>query len=97
MYTPNDMDDKLIFGLHQSDQTAFGIVYERYRREVYRYVYKLLNNKERTNDLVEQIFISVWISRLVIPEKVSLASYLRQVAGKITARYQSREASGTNL
>jgi RNA polymerase sigma-70 factor (ECF subfamily) len=42
------------------DAAAFRLLFERYHQRVYRYAYARLGRPDEANDLVQDIFLSVW-------------------------------------
>lgn len=58
------MDEKeLIKSLKEGDKEAFSILYKQYWGKVYHFCGLYLNNKERAEDVVQEVFIKVWESR----------------------------------
>jgi RNA polymerase sigma-70 factor (ECF subfamily) len=46
----------------QGDERSFGVLYERYLDEIYRYVYFKVGNKQTAEDITEETFIKTWES-----------------------------------
>jgi RNA polymerase sigma-70 factor (ECF subfamily) len=44
----------------QGDASAFRLLFERYHQRVYRYAYARLGRADEANDLVQEVFLSVW-------------------------------------
>ena len=57
---PDQMDEKLIRQAQRGDQEAFGLLYERYLRQIYRYIFYRINSAEDAEDLTESVFIKAW-------------------------------------
>lgn len=54
-------DDELLTLLQRNGESrAFEALYNRYFAPVYRYVYKVMQDKETAEDLVQNIFIGLW-------------------------------------
>ena len=46
----------------QGDKRSFGILYERYLDEIYRYVFFKVSNQQTAEDITEETFIRTWKS-----------------------------------
>ena len=55
-------DKDLIRQAARGDKDAFGILYERYLDDIYRYVYYRVMNVEESEDLTEAVFLRAWES-----------------------------------
>ena len=67
-----------ITGKWQSgDMKAFEALYHQYEKLVYRTAYLITGHKETAEDVLQEVFISVWKSRHTFnPEKGKLTSWL---------------------
>jgi RNA polymerase sigma-70 factor (family 1) len=55
------MNDKELLGLlSQGDEKAFKQLYDRYWQKMYAYALRLLNDTEQSEDLLQDVFISLW-------------------------------------
>ena len=57
---PEQTDESLIRQAQRGDQESFGILYERYLGQIYRYIYYRISSAEDTEDLTESVFIKAW-------------------------------------
>ena len=46
----------------QGDKRSFGVLYERYLNEIYRYVFFKVGNRQAAEDITEETFIKTWES-----------------------------------
>lgn len=54
-------DEKLLKKVISGDTPAYGVLYERYSDEIYRYVYyRVAKNSLETEDLTQVVFIKAW-------------------------------------
>lgn len=57
MSGPNEADEKdIILRAAQGDQEAFSVLYERYVRRIYSYIYYRTGNVHDAEDLTERVF-----------------------------------------
>ena len=53
-------DEQLLTGIAQGDRTAFAALYERFSRPLYSLAYKMLASESEAQDVVQEVFLSVW-------------------------------------
>jgi len=59
-----------------SNRRAYDEIYERYWCKLYTTALKRIGSEEDAKDLVQDLFISLWIKREILEIKVSLSAYL---------------------
>ncbi|WP_337965546.1 RNA polymerase sigma-70 factor [uncultured Flavobacterium sp.] len=69
-------DHTLIVLLKEDDQLAYTEIFERYSRLLVNHAYKILGNPDEANDIVQEIFLSIWNKRYELKITGSLSSYL---------------------
>jgi len=69
------MDHELIHLLKTGDTAAFSEIYTRFAPKLYRQAYQVLQNREETKDLVQDIFVALWNKRTEVQIQ-HLAGYL---------------------
>lgn len=60
----------------KNNKSALIQIYDSYWLPLYTYTYSLLTNKEDTEEIVQNIFISLWKNRGKLKIETSLKSYL---------------------
>lgn len=73
-------DDLLLQKIVEADETAFNILFKRYRNQLYTYLLKITKSKEMSEELVLDVFLKIWIGREVISEITNFESFLFRVA-----------------
>ncbi|NOT73430.1 MAG: RNA polymerase sigma-70 factor [Cyclobacteriaceae bacterium] len=68
-------DEELVSFLTQDNEQAFEIIYTRYASELYRYVRKSISIKEDCEEIVQDVFESLWNRRGNV-SITNLSSYL---------------------
>jgi len=58
------------------DQRSFSELFDKYWDPFFQYGYKILQNREDTEELVQEFFIHLWNKREALPELQSVSSYL---------------------
>src|ERR671915_85714 len=62
------------------DETAFGALVERYRRELQLHCYRMLGSFEDSEDLVQETFLRAWRGRESFEGRSSLRAWLYKIA-----------------
>ena len=76
---PNEsvlIDHKLVTLLREGNRDGFTRIYQRYWMIMYMHALKMLKSENDARDIVQEIFISLWLKRQSIDPDVNLAGYL---------------------
>jgi len=69
--------DPILVGLlKKDDQLAYTEIFERYCKLLVNHAYKILGNQDEANDVVQEVFLSIWNKRQELILTGSLSSYL---------------------
>lgn len=71
-----DTDQQILEHLAKSDARAFDFIYQKYFQKLYGAAYKRLQNRELTEEVVQELFISLWERRSKLNILGTLDSYL---------------------
>lgn len=69
-------DDFLLNLLKEDNQSAYTEIFERYSKLLINHAYKILENQDEANDVVQEVFLSIWNKRYELNITGSLSSYL---------------------
>jgi RNA polymerase sigma-70 factor, ECF subfamily len=69
-------DERLFHLLCEGNREAFDQIYNRYWNRLFLYIVKAIRDKEAAQDIVQEIFVSLWIRRKEINVNGTLAAYL---------------------
>lgn len=72
----NFSDDELLDLFEKGDTAAFEEIYNRYWLKLYSAAYKRLNKREPAQEIVQDLFTSLWIHRVHLKIHTSLQGYL---------------------
>jgi RNA polymerase sigma-70 factor (family 1) len=88
----------LIILLKKHNIHAFNELYDRYWKELYICAYKRLQSKEDVQDILQDIFISIWANSSNIDAELSLRPYLfRSLKFKIIDKFHKRSSAPTPI
>jgi RNA polymerase sigma-70 factor (family 1) len=83
-------DCELLALLTQGDKEAFATLYRRHWKDLYDQVYKRLKNPQQAEDIVQDVFVSLW-SRRCLAEINNLPAYLHSAVRFRVFNYVERE------
>lgn len=69
-------DDELTSRIIDDDQYALKLLFDRYNRKIYYFSYKYLHNKVEAEDLVQNLFINLWLHRKSLITGRPVKSYI---------------------
>jgi RNA polymerase sigma-70 factor (family 1) len=69
-------DHELVVLLKTSDEGSYTEIYNRYKRILYQHAYKRLHNQEEVDDIIHELFATLWIRRESLELKINLSGYL---------------------
>lgn len=83
----------LLVSVSENNDYAFRVFYDLYYRNVFRFAYYFLKNREACREVVSNVFVAVWKSRVSLRQIVNVEAYLYVVARNEANRYLKRSQS----
>ena len=75
------LDEKiLVYELKGGNTKAYEILFFHYYRKLYSFSYKITGNTQEAEDLVQEVFISIWDNRDKLDENRSFSGFLFKIA-----------------
>ncbi|MCX6785468.1 MAG: RNA polymerase sigma factor [Candidatus Komeilibacteria bacterium] len=93
MKETSESQDKLLFlKAKQGDAESFTLLFDKYSKKIYRFIYFKVSSKELAEDLASQCFLKVW-EQIAGGQKIkSFQAWLYRIARNlIVDYYRSRE------
>ncbi len=88
-------DEAVFAAFIGGDKSALGVLYDRYGLLVYRLIYRMLNNSQESEDLTQEIFLSLQVKTKFDPERGSFYTYLMMLTRSRTIdRLRSKRSQG---
>lgn len=84
----------LVKELISKNETAFRKLFDKYRGDIYSYSYSMLKSKEYAEEIVQEVFLRVWLYRDRINSDLSFKSYIFTIARNLTFNFLNK-AVGT--
>jgi RNA polymerase sigma-70 factor (ECF subfamily) len=97
--TYNHLSDLELFSLVKDENIeAFEVMYKRYWPELINAAYKRLQSRQKAEDIVQEIFISLYNKREVLEFTVSVKAYLsRALKFKVLNEFRSEQVRNTYI
>lgn len=73
-------DEELCLQIVESSQPAFRVLYERYNNAIFCYALKLCGSREMALDVVQEVFLKVWVKQKTLNPSLSIKAYLFKCA-----------------
>lgn len=73
-------EQELIYLISKGDEVAFGKVYDYYRNRIYGIALKFSHSTTIAEEIVEEVFLKIWIKRSSLSEIKNFSAYLFAIA-----------------
>ncbi|EDM34764.1 RNA polymerase ECF-type sigma factor [Pedobacter sp. BAL39] len=88
---------ELFAGLAKGDERCFEAVYHHYSARLFPYVDKMVRSKALTEEIIQDIFVQLWINRHLLLDVKFPTSYLFNIAANKTLSYLKKIANTHKL
>lgn len=80
MYDRSVSDEKLIAAIRENDYVSYNKLFVRYYSRLCQYVYGILQDKDDSEDVVQELFLNLWNNRKKIIVTENVSGYLFKMA-----------------
>lgn len=77
-------DFELINRIKEGDELAFRIVFDSYSSKLFYFSLRFLKEKEPCQEVVQEVFLSLWINRDKLDPQYPIAPYLYTITRRLT-------------
>ena len=79
----------------RGDSSAFGLLYDKYHTQIYRFIYLKVSHREEAEDITHHVFLSAWQNMTGYKDKgFPFSSLLYQIArNKVIDHYRTKKTS----
>jgi RNA polymerase sigma-70 factor (family 1) len=88
---------ELFAKLAKGDEYAFEAIYRHFSKRLFPFVLKLVKVPELAEELVQDIFVNIWINRQAFVEVDHPTSYLFSIASRQSLKYLKKVASDERI
>lgn len=85
-------DTQLLALLKKGDEAAFTAIYRRYSERLYRNLLTMLKSPEVSEELLQEIFMKIWLKRSEINIQVGLYPYIYQIGKNLVYDFFKKAA-----
>jgi RNA polymerase sigma-70 factor (ECF subfamily) len=69
-------DEELMLEIKADNMFAFDVLYNKYCKRVYKFGYSILKSQEESENLMQDVFLSLWENRQKVKKDSSIKSYV---------------------
>ncbi|MCG6189706.1 RNA polymerase sigma factor [Maribellus maritimus] len=88
-----DTNTDLVKLLKNGDMSAFDIIYKKYSRRLYGFVFRYVKQEADTEEIVQEVFVKIWKSREKLNIYSSFESFLFTIAHNATVNLLKKRAT----
>jgi RNA polymerase sigma-70 factor (family 1) len=70
------MEKELLCRIAAGDETAFSLLFKAYHQRLGAYIYRLTESQSATQEIVQDVFVKIWMRRASMPEVEQFDAYL---------------------
>jgi RNA polymerase sigma-70 factor (ECF subfamily) len=97
MNSDNENLKFLIHQLNQGSEQAFTLLYDKYSKQLYRNILRLVKDEDIAQELLQDLFLKIWVNRWNINPDKSFKSYLYKIAENLVYTYFGKIAKDNRL
>jgi RNA polymerase sigma factor (sigma-70 family) len=77
---PADSDERLVAAVRRGDDRAFELLYQRYQRRIHAYVFGMVSDHGRAEDITQEVFVSALRRMRETEQPLAFKPWLYQIA-----------------
>lgn len=94
MHSMPPFDERsLVLSVAADDQKAFAILFEYYRNRIYTVAFTLTDSKQAAEEIVQDVFVKVWLKRKELPAVEKFSAWLFVMARNMIFSFLRSEAA----
>ncbi|RAV28425.1 RNA polymerase sigma factor [Sinomicrobium soli] len=90
-------DKLLVLKLREGNEQAFRKLFDLYRQDVYAYSLSILKSPPHAEEIVQEVFLRVWLKREGLNPELSLKSYIFTITRNLTLNLLTKMANNKKL
>lgn len=87
----------LVLRLQKGSEGAFRKLFDRYRQDIYAYSFSLLKSKPQAEEIVQEVFLKVWLNHEKLDPSLSFKSYIFTIARNLAFNSLAKAANDLKL
>jgi len=87
----------LVLRLQKGSESAFRNLFDRYRHDIYAYSLSILKSKDLAEEVVQEVFLKVWLNHEKLDAGLSFKSYIFTIARNLAFNNLAKAANEIKL
>src|SRR5690606_10968815 len=92
-----EIKPEYIIRMRTGDQAAFKAIFLFYEKRLYSFSFRFLKDREQAEEILQEVFLNLWINREKIDSSYPLGSFLYTVTRRLTLNYLRQAANSQKL
>ena len=97
LFKENISEKLLVIELSKGNEKAFKSLYDKYRPDIYAYSYSLLKSSANAKEIVQEVFLKVWLNRKTINPDLSFKSFVFTITKHLSFNFLKKAACDKKL
>ncbi len=89
--------EKILEDLKNGDKYAFKVIFDSYHKRLYPFVFSMTKSSPATEDILQEVFLKIWLHRETLDSQNSLSPYIFTIARNLTYNYLRSVANNEQL
>jgi RNA polymerase sigma-70 factor (ECF subfamily) len=89
------IEKELLQGVAEGNELAFGQLFHNWRDKLYFFILRIVDSSSITEDLVQDVFVKIWVNRETLSTIENFGAYLYTMARNEAISGMRRKASET--
>lgn len=77
-------EKRLLLQIAEGDETAFTTLFHQYKQQIYAYALRFTRNVSLAEEIVQDVFLKIWVHRQSLPEVDRFEAYIYVTARNIS-------------
>ena len=90
-------DEDLVFYIREKDKEAYSYIIDRYKKRIWRYINRLINNPNETDDLTQQTLVNVYVNLNSFDGDKKFSSWIYRIAHNLAVNWIKRKKASISL
>jgi len=90
-------DEELIVFVREENKNAYSFIIDRYHNKIWAYIYRLINDPNDTDDLVQQTFINIYTNINSFNPKKRFSPWIYRIAHNLSVNYLKKKKSKISI
>ena len=90
-------ENELVSQLRDGDSRAFDFLYQQYSKTIFNYSLRFLKQNELAEEIVQEVFLKIWMNRHSLNPDLSFKSFLFTIAKNLIFNFHKKASNDLRL